>query len=155
MPYDPCKEYGESENPTMATDLSLEWHFERLTDDAIDKLVKSKDESGEGQPKKDERLYCSACSHTITRKRARTTVNGAHEHQFTNPRGISFRIGCYAEAPGCVNVGQATDEHTWFSGHAWRVAVCGGCKQHLGWGFHGRDKARFFGLIVNRLSAAP
>ncbi len=135
--------------------LALNWHFERFTDDVIEKLVKSKDETGEGQPKKDERLYCSACKYPITRKHARITVNGAHEHYFMNPHGISFRIACFTEAPGCVNIGQATEEHSWFPGYAWRVAVCESCQQHLGWGFHGPDAGRFFGLIVNRLSSGP
>lgn len=138
----------------MAIGLSLAWRFDRLTDGVIEKLVTSKDEEGERRPKKDERLYCSACRYTITRKHERISVNGAHEHQFTNPQSISFRVGCYSDAPGCRHIGEATDEHTWFPGYAWRVVVCGGCQQHLGWDFHGRDTGRFFGLIVDRLSPA-
>ena len=130
----------------------LVWHFDRLDDDAIEKLVVSDEETGEREPKKNERLYCAACGYPITHRQARKPVNGAHEHQFTNPHGISFHIGCYAEAPGCVQVGEATEEHSWFPGHAWRIAGCASCQQHLGWGFHGRDGGRFFGLIVDRLS---
>ena len=136
----------------MATALPLVWQFDRLGNDVINKLVTSEEEADEHQPAKNDRLYCAACGYPITHKQARKSMSGNHEHQFTNPHGISFRIGCFAEAPGCVHVGDATEEHTWFPGHAWRIAICASCQQHLGWGFHGRDGSRFFGLIVDRLS---
>ena len=139
----------------MAIGLSLAWRFDRLTESVIEKLVRSKQDAGEREPNKDERLLCSACSHPITRPQARTAVDGTHEHRFTNPHGVRFRIGCYAEAPGCRPMGAATDEHTWFPGHVWRIVVCANCRQHLGWSFHGRDGGRFFGLIVERLSPSP
>ncbi len=139
----------------MAIGSAPAWRFERLTGDVLEKLVTSKDKAGEGQPKKDERLYCSACGFPITRAQARIAVNGAHEHQFTNPHGIRFRVGCYEEAPGCRPRGAATDEHTWFPGYAWRVTVCASCQQHLGWDFNGPNAGRFFALIVDRLSSKP
>ncbi len=136
----------------MALASSLAWRFDRFTEPVIEKLVTSKDETGDREPKKDERLLCSACSHPITRAQARTSVDGTHEHRFTNPHGIRFHLGCYTEAPGCRPVGTATEEHTWFPGHAWRVVVCASCRQHLGWSFYSPDGGRFFGLIVGRLS---
>ncbi len=139
----------------MAMGSALVWCFERFPSPVIDKVVTSKDDAGERQPEKDDRLCCGACSHPITRKRAGISMQGAHEHQFTNPHGLTFRVGCYGEAPGCRPIGEATDEHTWFSGYAWRVAICGSCRQHLGWSFHGLDRGRFFALIVDRLASAP
>jgi hypothetical protein len=60
-----------------------------------------------------------------------------------------FRIGCFANAPGCEVIGEPTTEHTWFSGYAWSYAVCTGCLTHLGWYF--TDGRSFFGLILDRL----
>lgn len=96
------------------------------------------------------RLLCLACGHPITSLRERITAGGAHQHTFTNPAGYVFRIGCFGRAPGCVQTGPPTLEHTWFPGRAWRYALCGGCRTHLGWAFHDGDSG-FFGLILDRL----
>lgn len=128
------------------------WHLEGLRGDTLKKLLNSRETARGHQPSKKERLYCSACRHPITDKTAATPVGGAHQHQFTNPHGISFRIGCYSAAPGCRPVGEATDAHTWFPGYAWRVTLCRGCQQHLGWEFRDPEASRFFGLIMDRLA---
>jgi hypothetical protein len=96
------------------------------------------------------RLRCAACGHGITDPQARTERGGAHEHRCKNPLGIVFGIGCFARAPGCATRGDGTEEHTWFRGYAWQLAVCRGCARHLGWRFQtsGDD---FFGLILSRL----
>ena len=129
--------------------------LEGLRGETLLKLLKSREAARGKQPRKEERLYCSACRHLVTDKRAATPVGGAHQHQFTNPHGISFRISCYSAAPGCQPVGKATDAHTWFPGYAWRVTLCRGCQQHLGWEFRDRDTSRFFGLVTDRLSPEP
>jgi hypothetical protein len=36
----------------------------------------------------------------------------------------------------------------------WRLALCGGCRAHLGWNFRGDKDAGFFGLILDRLREA-
>jgi hypothetical protein len=99
------------------------------------------------------RLLCLACGYPITSLRERITAGGAHEHTFANPGGYVFRIGCFGRAPGCVQAGQPTLEHTWFAGHTWRYALCGGCRAHLGWAFRG-GQSGFFGLILDRLLEA-
>jgi hypothetical protein len=52
-------------------------------------------------------------------------------------------------------VGPATLEHTWFSGFAWCVAICTGCRRQLGWRFEAAAGTKFFGLLVNELRSGP
>ncbi len=105
-------------------------------------------EGPEGQP--EEELYCFACGSAVTRGRERIAVGGTHSHTFTNPAGYVFRIGCFRSAPGCAQAGDFTEEYSWFSGYAWRYALCAGCRVHLGWSFQGPDPG-FFGLVLDRL----
>lgn len=95
------------------------------------------------------RLLCAACGRPITEEGAAAQYGGAHEHLFTNPAGIGFRIGCFHHAPGCTEAGPPTAEYTWFAGYRWRFALCGGCGAHLGWSYRGPH--HFFGLILDRL----
>lgn len=97
-------------------------------------------------PRPDPVVRCRACGHLITRPGATVEVLGAHEHTFRNPAGYSFHVLCYAEAPGCLVVGEPTLADTWFPGHAWAFAVCAECHEHLGWSY-----GAFFGLIATRL----
>jgi len=99
--------------------------------------------------KPDQPLRCHACGHVITTAAARRPVDGAHEHERTNPAGYRYRFGCFSQAPGCACLGQPSDEHSWFAGCVWRLAVCGACGEHLGWRFSGADD--FFGFILDRL----
>jgi hypothetical protein len=94
-------------------------------------------------------LRCRACGHPVTEDAERVSVSGSHVHTRTNPAGIEYCFGCFGAAPGCAVLGAATDEHTWFPGCRWRIAVCGSCGEHLGWSFSGVQ--RFFGLILARL----
>lgn len=102
-------------------------------------------------PAQSRRLLCAACGHVVTDRNQRIAVLGAHEHNFTNPHGITFHIGCFRDAGGCAAVGDATAEFSWFPGYAWRVALCTNCQTHLGWRFQ-MDQDYFLGLIVNRLT---
>jgi hypothetical protein len=97
-----------------------------------------------------EALRCAVCGHVVTDADARTAVDGSFDHVFRNPHGLSFHIGCFRHAPGCVVTGEPTLEWTWFPRHAWCVALCAGCHVHLGWRYDGPDGV-FFGLILNRL----
>jgi hypothetical protein len=47
-------------------------------------------------------------------------------------------------------VGEASAYWTWFPGFAWQVAVCGGCGEHIGWGFAGAEQ-RFVALLLERI----
>ena len=99
-----------------------------------------------------QRLLCRACGEPVTEDGQRTAIEGRHVHRRTNPAGFDFEFGCFNEAPGALAVGEATFEHSWFSGFSWRFSICRACGAHLGWLFAG-DGAVFYGLILNRLAA--
>lgn len=97
-------------------------------------------------------LVCAACGNKVTRESERIEVSGAHQHNCTNPQGITFHIGCFGRVTGCGNVGPVTAEHTWFQGYQWQVAVCTRCATHLGWRFVSAGGG-FHGLILDRLTS--
>jgi hypothetical protein len=102
-------------------------------------------------PETDPAIRCGACGCVVTTARQGMVVQGTHEHRFMNPAGILYHIGCFAEAVGCVIVGPPSHEYPWFPGFAWRFALCGGCRWHLGWHFRREEGDGFFGLIRDRL----
>lgn len=93
--------------------------------------------------------HCAACTTRICDE-SDAVAAGPRTHRFTNPAGYTFDVACFTAAPGCRAVGEPTLEHTWFPGHAWRVALCRNCGAQLGWHFSDGDSP-FFGLIVTRL----
>ncbi len=97
-------------------------------------------------------LRCAACRGRIAPERARTAVNGSHEHAFLNPSGLRFVVGCFAAAPGTVPEGERSTVWTWFPGHAWQIALCRTCGVHVGWSFHAPSGASFWGLIGDRIA---
>ncbi|MBT5263804.1 MAG: hypothetical protein HOL85_03165 [Rhodospirillaceae bacterium] len=101
-------------------------------------------------PVEDVAYYCHACERLITRARWVIRHEGAHEHRRFNPAGFVFRIRLFSEAPGVAVEDVETEDFSWFSGHAWSIATCGGCGLHLGWRF-AQAGSVFFGLIRNRL----
>jgi hypothetical protein len=105
----------------------------------------------EEQERPDSFVYCGQCSHVISSIGERIEVGGSHEHNFTNPYGYRFRVGCYRQALGCAISGDPTAADTWFPGFQWRYASCEECSQHLGWFFANDDGQSFYGLIVPRI----
>jgi len=127
------------------------WALEGVSEDRLRSLVESADKA---KPRKSRRwLLCRSCGRRITREDERIPVLGAHEHTRTNPHGITFRFGSFRSARGCLTSGEPIAAFTWFAGFYWRLALCGGCRTHLGWSFEGGE-AGFFGLILDRLSTA-
>jgi len=127
--------------------ISLRKKGEADRDSDIEKKeeVVSKPETlQEEEPEKT--IRCKFCDHDITRP---SLAVEPHEHTFRNPAGLSFHILCYSDAPGALNNGVPTLEHTWFSEYAWSYAICQNCQSHLGWWFTGADT--FVGLIATRL----
>lgn len=102
--------------------------------------------------REDDTLFCSECGEGLTRERWRMQVFGSHEHTFFNPAGLIFNLLCFEDAPGGLEVGEATSNYTWFAGHRWRIAVCGACDVHIGWSFTATgSNSCFFALIAERL----
>jgi hypothetical protein len=103
----------------------------------------------------DETLFCAACRRAVTSRADKITVNGAHAHEFKNPTGVDFVVGCFARAPGCTGFGETSRVWTWFPGYAWRVELCAGCRAHLGWSYAAPEMpiASFFALILDRLAS--
>lgn len=117
-------------------------------------LGKSLDDENNRTDDDSHRLCCVYCNSPITAEDQRIPMQGKHRHRFTNPHGMVFHIGCFASAPGCAQIGPATEEWTWFSGYAWQIAVCRSCGRHLGWRYRNSGGNSFYGLILERLVAA-
>jgi hypothetical protein len=98
----------------------------------------------------DRAVVCVACRHELTRESARMEVAGRHRHTCVNPAGVVYRIACFAVAPGCGGHGEWSEFFSWFAGYAWQIALCSGCRAHVGWAFAGSD-APFHGLIEERV----
>jgi len=108
---------------------------------------------GTAETREEEARYvrCRGCLHPITREEERASAAGGFQHTFANPHGIVFTIGCFSAAEGCALVGPPSDEFPWFAGHSWQVAICAGCRAHLGWRFGAPSGAIFWGLILDHL----
>jgi hypothetical protein len=104
-------------------------------------------------------LCCIGCGRVITHESSMIEVAGRHAHTCVNPAGITYRIGCFREAPGAVGVGSWSSFFSWFAEHVWQVACCAKCSMHLGWGFEPErtpsPERQFHGLIRNRLREQP
>jgi len=110
---------------------------------------KEQEETGE------DRLLCRQCLHPITKGSSRLLKNGQHVHSFSNPAGITFRIGCFSAASGCRLSGPKIASYSWFAGFTWQLALCDNCQRHLGWHFDSAAPDRFFGLILANLVPSP
>ena len=95
-------------------------------------------------------VICGVCSHVVARQSDRIETNGSHAHEFTNPYGFRFRVGCFADALGCSISGEGVAADTWFPGFRWRLASCEDCRCHLGWYFDNPD-SYFYGLRLDQV----
>ena len=95
-------------------------------------------------------IYCSVCSNVLAKAADRIEISGSHDHHFTNPYGIAYHVGCFADALGCAISGDRVAADTWFPGFQWRIATCAECRLHLGWYFDRADEF-FYGLIMDRI----
>ncbi len=98
----------------------------------------------------DDLLRCAACGHAITREAYRIEMAGAHTHSFVNPGGFVYHVGCFAIAGGCEHVGEPSTAFSWFPGWSWQIAICAGCRAHVGWLFRCANE-QFHALIVSAL----
>jgi len=101
---------------------------------------------------RNRQIFCVICDLSITATDQKIVKDGNHIHKFTNPAGLSFTIGCFKNAPGCRDVGEASTEWSWFDGCSWTISVCMKCSTHIGWSFEDEAKGYFHGLILDRLA---
>jgi len=98
---------------------------------------------------------CIACGGLITHSDRLIPVGGTNRHLFVNPAGVECDFHTFYSCPGAAALGQATGEHTWFSGYFWRMAFCRQCGQHLGWYYKGASKTErpreFWGILVSHI----
>lgn len=106
----------------------------------------------EAIPLDEDALVCRRCGAAITTQTFARAVDGRHLHTFFNPAGLLYEIGCFEQAPGCVDSGRPTGTFSWFVGYRWRYSHCAGCGVHLGWQFCASEGRVFWGLIRNRLA---
>lgn len=109
----------------------------------------SEPELGEAQG-----ICCRRCGRLITHREEAIAVQGEQRHTFANPHGIVYQIGLFRHAPGCLPIGGYCGEFSWFAGYRWRIVLCVGCREHLGWHFAAAAGDGFHGLILERLIEA-
>lgn len=95
-------------------------------------------------------IICRECGNPVTAPHFVITVNRHHRHTFINPAGITYQIGCFSYAEGCIVYGEPVIDNTWFAGFAWNYSLCSNCQVHLGWHFQNNGES-FFGLILDLL----
>lgn len=98
---------------------------------------------------------CIACGGLVTYSDRLIPVGGRNRHLFVNPAGMECDFHTFYSCPGAVAFGEATGEHTWFSGYFWRMAFCHQCGQHLGWHYEAVYRHErpweFWGILVSHL----
>lgn len=104
----------------------------------------------EEETKEEKGIICRFCKNVITTPEQIIQMSGHYRHIFTNPVGVTYEIGCFSTAMGCVRFGEPTDEFTWFPGFLWSYALCSKCYTHLGWYYQSGTNG-FYGLILENL----
>ena len=94
---------------------------------------------------------CIKCGNKITTENEKISVQGVFAHTFLNPVGKIFNIGCFQKAVGCLEIGDASTEWSWFENCQWKLVICNSCSEHLGWIFYESEENLFFGLILEKL----
>jgi hypothetical protein len=129
--------------------IDQSWKVKQFSEDQIEDVCTKLFQETETEKGK-QSILCKNCKIEITTVEYSTAVNGQHAHILKNPAGITFHIGCFSEAWGCIVYGIPTDEFTWFAGLSWCVALCAHCFTHLGWYYQSGGDC-FFGLILANL----
>ena len=114
--------------------------------------IETADEQKSDDEEEEAHIVCRHCTHFLTQSSNRVSVDGAHTHVFSNPHGYVFEIVCFRNVTGVLHTGIITDDFSWFRGYGWRIAVCGNCRIHLGWGFSGDGREPFHALIVKHIA---
>ena len=102
------------------------------------------------QSEDDRSIYCAACRELLTRHSHAIERDGSHQHRFINPAGITYDIVLFSQVNSHV-FGEFEEAFSWFSSYAWRVALCPGCQQQIGWQYRNAHSPDFYGLIVGAI----
>jgi len=125
--------------------------FQQFSEKAIEKIKKRIEQEKKKLKKEEDQILCKFCQNKITSMTQIINVNGQYRHTFTNPSGITFQIGCFSSANGCIIHGKPTLDFTWFDGFSWNFSLCSNCHAHLGWHYNSSENINFFGLILDHL----
>mmetsp|Transcript_96006 Transcript_96006/g.298461 ORF Transcript_96006/g.298461 Transcript_96006/m.298461 type:complete len:210 (+) Transcript_96006:35-664(+) len=95
-------------------------------------------------------LLCASCGAAIAALRF---CEGSSRH--FNPHGYLFHVGQFSRASGARAEGEASEEHTFFPGYAWRMGHCRSCGSFVGWRYESvAGSSTFWGLLWSRLVKA-
>lgn len=84
---------------------------------------------------------CAACATRLAREDWALDASARGPLVFANPHGKFFELLLVTHVVGGVFERGATTEFTWFSGYAWRIGACMGCRSHIGWQFEATHDA--------------
>jgi hypothetical protein len=84
---------------------------------------------------------CAACAARLAREDWALDARAQGPLVFANPHGKFFELLLVTHVVGAVFERGATIEFTWFSGYAWRIGTCVGCRTHIGWHFEATHDA--------------
>ncbi len=78
---------------------------------------------------------CAACGRRLAREDWVLDAGSQGPLVFANPHGRFIELLLVTHVVGGAFDQHATTEFTWFSGFAWRIGTCVGCRSHIGWHF--------------------
>ena len=123
----------------------------KSSENGSENILLTVDEKLSGEEETDRKwVRCSTCNYKITLLSDKIHINSADVHIFKNPAGIIYRVICFSQAPGSVNITEYTFENSWFSGYSWSISLCRLCNNHLGWHYSSGSE-EFYGLIAERI----
>lgn len=96
-------------------------------------------------------LRCARCLQSVAHPADVISLRGsAPVGTYVNPFGYLHSVITLGAAQQLIVVGTPSTLSSWFTGYAWRMALCAGCGAHLGWRFSSleadREPAGFWGL---------
>lgn len=98
---------------------------------------------------------CAGCGSLIAHSDRLLCIGGKTRHAFVNPAGIEYDFQTFSSCPGGIALGEATEEHTWYAGYRWRIALCRTCGLHMGWHYEAvlrSERPRdFWGILVTSI----
>ncbi len=114
----------------------------------LDVLLDEKTADGDAEERRV--LRCRACGTEVADEADAGAIDdGPTRRTFFNPAGVVFDVLLLCAAKNLTVLGLPSTEFTWFPGHPWQIALCGGCGRQLGWAWSG---GAFYGLLWPELT---